>query len=135
MPLIRLIAAGRNKIHDGRDCVSFLAHSGALLLMLLDFCDRPGRHVPPVEPDTVKRLREISRSFPDEFPAKKQGGGLSPDQIAALRGSRADLRIQQRGSVRNTSIPISAIVVVIPITSPTAPNNSGTVKLQTELIV
>lgn len=43
--------------------VSFLAPSGAMLVALSDFCTRQGLVVPPVRPETVQRLQEISPPY------------------------------------------------------------------------
>jgi acyl-CoA synthetase (NDP forming) len=43
--------------------VSFLAPSGAMLVVLTDLCVRLGLEVPPVSPETVQRLQEISPSY------------------------------------------------------------------------
>jgi acyl-CoA synthetase (NDP forming) len=43
--------------------VSFLAPSGAMLVVLSDFCIRQGLVVPPVRPETVQRLQEISPPY------------------------------------------------------------------------
>ena len=43
--------------------VSFLAPSGAMLVVLTDLCVRLGLEVPPVAPETVRRLQEISPSY------------------------------------------------------------------------
>jgi len=43
--------------------VSFLAPSGAMLVVLTDLCVRLGLDVPPVSPATVQRLQEISPSY------------------------------------------------------------------------
>jgi len=43
--------------------ISFLAPSGAMLVVLSDFCTRQGLVVPPVESDTVQRLQEISPPY------------------------------------------------------------------------
>jgi acyl-CoA synthetase (NDP forming) len=43
--------------------VSFLAPSGAMLVCLADLCSRLGLEVPELEPETVRRLQEISLPF------------------------------------------------------------------------
>jgi acyl-CoA synthetase (NDP forming) len=43
--------------------VSFLAPSGAMLVVLADLCVRLGLEVPDLEPRTVQRLQEISPSY------------------------------------------------------------------------
>ena len=43
--------------------VSFLAPSGAMLVVLADLCIRLGLEVPDVEPETIRRLEEISPPF------------------------------------------------------------------------
>jgi acetyltransferase len=43
--------------------VSFLAPSGAMLVVLTDLCVRLGLEVPPVSPATVERLQEISPPY------------------------------------------------------------------------
>jgi acetyltransferase len=43
--------------------VSFLAPSGAMLVVLSDFCTRQGLEVPAVGPETVQRLQEISPPY------------------------------------------------------------------------
>jgi len=43
--------------------VSFLAPSGAMLVVLADLCIRLGLEVPDVELDTIRRLEEISPPF------------------------------------------------------------------------
>jgi acyl-CoA synthetase (NDP forming) len=43
--------------------VSFLAPSGAMLVAYTDFCVRLGLEVPPVNPETVQRLQEISPPY------------------------------------------------------------------------
>jgi len=43
--------------------VSFLAPSGAMLVVLTDLCVRLGLEVPSVEPHTVQRLQEISPPY------------------------------------------------------------------------
>lgn len=43
--------------------VSFLAPSGAMLVAYTDFCVRLGLEVPPVNPETVRRLQEISPPY------------------------------------------------------------------------
>jgi acetate---CoA ligase (ADP-forming) len=43
--------------------VSFLAPSGAMLVALADLCVRLGLEVPDLEPETVRRLQEISPPF------------------------------------------------------------------------
>jgi acetyltransferase len=43
--------------------VSFLAPSGAMLVVLVDLCTRLGLAVPELEPDTVQRLQDISPPF------------------------------------------------------------------------
>ena len=43
--------------------VSFLAPSGAMLVVLADLCTRLGLAVPELEPDTVQRLQDISPPF------------------------------------------------------------------------
>jgi len=43
--------------------VSFLAPSGAMLVVLADLCIRLGLEVPDVQPETVRRLEEISPPF------------------------------------------------------------------------
>ncbi len=43
--------------------VSFLAPSGAMLVALSDFCSRQGLVVPPVLPETVQRLQEITPPY------------------------------------------------------------------------
>ena len=43
--------------------VSFLAPSGAMLVVLTDLCVRLGLEVPPVSPETVGRLQEISPPY------------------------------------------------------------------------
>jgi acetyltransferase len=43
--------------------VSFLAPSGAMLTTLSDYCDRLGLVIPPMEPETVKKLQDMSPSY------------------------------------------------------------------------
>jgi acyl-CoA synthetase (NDP forming) len=43
--------------------VSFLAPSGAMLVAYTDLCVRLGLEVPPVSPETVRRLQEISPPY------------------------------------------------------------------------
>jgi acyl-CoA synthetase (NDP forming) len=43
--------------------VSFLAPSGAMLTTLADLCVRLGLHIPPLEPEAVRRLQEISPPY------------------------------------------------------------------------
>lgn len=43
--------------------VSFLAPSGAMLVCLSDLCSRLGLEIPAMEPETVRRLQEISLPF------------------------------------------------------------------------
>jgi acyl-CoA synthetase (NDP forming) len=43
--------------------VSFLAPSGAMLVVLADFCMRLGLEVPDLEPDTLRKLQEISPPY------------------------------------------------------------------------
>ena len=43
--------------------VSFLAPSGAMLAVLSDYCERLGLHIPPMEPENVRRLQAISPSY------------------------------------------------------------------------
>lgn len=43
--------------------VSFLCPSGAMLVAMSDFCTRQGLEVPPVRPETVQRLQEISPPY------------------------------------------------------------------------
>jgi acyl-CoA synthetase (NDP forming) len=43
--------------------ISFLAPSGAMLVVLTDLCTRLGLEVPPVSPETVQRLQEISPPY------------------------------------------------------------------------
>ena len=43
--------------------VSFLAPSGAMLVCLSDLCSRLGLEIPEMEPETVRRLQEISLPF------------------------------------------------------------------------
>jgi acetyltransferase len=43
--------------------VSFLAPSGAMLVVLADLCTRLGLEVPKLEPETVRRLEEISPPY------------------------------------------------------------------------
>jgi len=43
--------------------VSFLAPSGAMLVVLADLCTRLGLEIPELEPDTVRRLQEISPPY------------------------------------------------------------------------
>lgn len=94
--------------------VSFLAPSGAMLVVLADLCARLGLGIPELEPETLKRLQEISPPFirmrnpVDIWPAASVKGvefGYREGMEAVLKDSNIDAVVPILMLTRETGVP------------------------------
>jgi acetate---CoA ligase (ADP-forming) len=94
--------------------VSFLAPSGAMLVVLADLCYRLGLDIPRLETETLRRLQEISPSFirmrnpVDIWPAATAGGvefAYKEGMEAVLKDPNVDAVIPILMLTKETGIP------------------------------
>ena len=94
--------------------VSFLSPSGAMLVVLADLCTRLGLVIPELEPETLKRLQEISppyirmRNPVDIWPAASVKGvefGYREGMEAVLKDPNIDAVVPILMLTRETGVP------------------------------
>jgi len=91
--------------------VSFLAPSGAMLVVLSDLCTRLGLTVPDLAPDTLRRLREISPAYlPIRNPVDIWGA-------ATLNGIETGYRQGIEATLRDPAV--DAVVPILLLTGDT----------------
>jgi acyl-CoA synthetase (NDP forming) len=100
--------------------VSFLSPSGAMLVVLADLCARLGLGIPELEPETLKRLQEISPAFirmrnpVDIWPAATVTGvefGYREGMEAVLKDSNIDAVVPILMLTRETGVPSFDFVI------------------------
>lgn len=100
--------------------VSFLAPSGAMLVVLADLCSRLGLEIPSLEPENIRRLQEISPPFirmrnPVDIWAaastKGVGFGYREGMEAVLKDPNIDFVVSILLLTKDTGIPSYDFIV------------------------
>ncbi len=110
--------------------ISFLSPSGAMLVVLADLCSRLGLVIPELEPETVKRLQEISPAFirmrnpVDIWPAATVKGvefGYREGMEAVLKDPNIDAVVPILMLTRETGVPPFDFIIELRKTFPEKP--------------
>lgn len=110
--------------------VSFLSPSGAMLVVLADLCARLGLVIPELEPETLRRLQEISPPFirmrnpVDIWPAATVKGvefGYREGMEAVLKDSNIDAVVPILMLTRETGVPSFDFIIELSKNFPEKP--------------
>jgi 3-hydroxypropionyl-CoA synthetase (ADP-forming) len=101
--------------------VSFLAPSGAILVVLSDLCTRLGLQIPDLEPENLQRLQEISPSY------IRMRNPVDIWAAASVRGVEAGYREGMEAVFRDPNI--DAVVPILLVMRDTVPSLEFIVEL------